>query len=88
MTQTLGSVRVVTSSSPIANVSTGSVKVSVNPGNAQRVQSISYTSEMKVSNASDVAFENTANNNAVLTYDNITQNFVVQNVPRINGGSF
>jgi hypothetical protein len=88
MTQTLGSVRVVTSSSPIANVSTGSVKVSVNPGNAQRVQSISYTSEMKVSSASDVAFENTANNNAVLTYDNITQNFVVQNVPRINGGSF
>jgi ribosomal 30S subunit maturation factor RimM len=88
MTQTLGSVRVVTSSSPIANVSTGSVKVSVNPGNAQRVQSISYNSEMKVSNATDVTFENTANNNAVLTYDNITQNFVVQNVPRINGGSF
>jgi hypothetical protein len=88
MTQTLGSVRVVTSSSPIANVSTGSVKVSVNPGNAQRVQSISYNSEVKVSNATDVTFENTANNNAVLTYDNITQNFVVQNVPRINGGSF
>lgn len=91
MTQTIGSIRVKTSSSPITNVSTGAVRIAINSGNAQRVQSINYLSnpsDVKVADATDVTFENTANNNAVLTYDNITQKFVVQNVPRLNGGSF
>ena len=91
MTQTIGSIRVKTSSSPITNVSTGAVRIAINSGNAQRVQSINYLSnplDVKIANAADVKFENTANNNAVLTYDNITQKFVVQNVPRLNGGSF
>jgi hypothetical protein len=91
MSQTIGSIRVKTSSSPITNVSTGAVRIAINSGNAQRVQSINYLSnpsDVKVANATDVTFENAANNNAVLTYDNITQKFVVQNVPRLNGGSF
>lgn len=91
MTQTIGSIRVKTSSSPITNVSTGAVRIAINSGNAQRVQSINYLSnpsDVKVADATDVTFENTVNNNAVLTYDNITQKFVVQNVPRLNGGSF
>ena len=41
-TQTLGKIRVVTSSQPIANAQLNAVKVAVNPGNTQRVQSITY----------------------------------------------
>lgn len=91
MTQTIGSIRVKTNSLPIANVSTGAVRIAVNQNNPQRVQSINYlpsVSEYTVSGASDVVFMNTANNNSVLTYDNVTQKFVVQNAPRLNGGTF
>jgi hypothetical protein len=91
MSQTIGSIRVKTSSLPIANVSTGAVRVAVNPGNPQRVQSINYLpvpSDYTVSAAGDVVFDNTANNNSILTYDNTTQKFVVQNAPRLNGGTF
>jgi hypothetical protein len=91
MTQSIGSIRVKTSSLPIANVSTGAVRIAVNSGNAQRVQSINYlpsSSDFKVSEAGDVVFQNTANNNSILTYDNTIQKFVVQNAPRLNGGTF
>lgn len=91
MSQTIGSVRVKTSSLPIANVTTGAVRVAVNPGNPQRVQSINYlptASDFNISQAGDVLFENTANNNSILTYDNTIQKFVVQNAPRLNGGTF
>jgi len=91
MTQTIGSIRVKTSSLPIANVTTGAVKISVNSGNAQRVQSIQYLSnpsDFSIVQAQDYQFENSANNNSVLTYDSTTQKFVVQNVPRLNGGTF
>lgn len=91
MTQTIGSVRVKTSALPISNVTTGAVRVSVNPGNAQRVQSINYLPkpiDFLVAEAGDVVVQNTANNNSVLTFDNTTQKFVVQNVPRLNGGTF
>lgn len=91
MTQTIAKVRVVTSSLPIANNQVGAVKVSVNPGNAQRVTSLNYLAspgDFSVSQASDVSIQNTANNSSVLTYDSITQTFKVQNVPRINGGTF
>jgi len=37
MSQTISKIRVLTSPFPTANVSTGAVKVSVNPGNAQKV---------------------------------------------------
>ena len=91
MSQTIGSVRVKTSSLPIANVTTGAVRVAVNPGNPQRVQSINYlpaVSEYTVMGAADVVFENAANNCSVLTYDDTRSKFVVQNAPRLNGGTF
>ena len=91
MSQSIGSIRVKTSSLPIANVSTGAVRIAVNQNNPQRVQSINYLSnpsEFKVADATDVRFDNTANNNSILTYDNVTQKFVVQNAPRLNGGTF
>jgi len=91
MSQSIGSIRVKTSSLPIANVTTGAVRIAVNQNNPQRVQSINYLAnpgEFRVSDASDVVFDNTANNNSLLTYDNVTQKFVVQNAPRLNGGTF
>lgn len=91
MSQTIGSIRVKTSSLPVANVTTGAVRIAVNPNNAQRVQSINYLpapSDFNVAQAGDVLFQNTANNNSVLTYDNTIQKFVVQNAPRLNGGTF
>ena len=90
-TQTLGKIRVVTSSQPIANAQLNAVKVAVNPGNTQRVQSITYvptSGDYTISGASDVQFDNTSGNLSVLTYDNTLQKFVVQNVPRLNGGTF
>jgi len=91
MTQSIGSIRVKTSSLPIANVTTGAVRIAVNQNNPQRVQSINYlanAADFNVADASDVVFGNTANNNSILTYDNVTQKFVVQNAPRLNGGTF
>lgn len=86
-----GNTQRVKSVFPDANVSTGGVKVSVNPGNTQKVQSINYLgtpSDVVIAEAMDVEFLNTANNNSVLTYDVTIQKFVVQNIPRINGGTF
>ena len=91
MSQTIGSIRVKTNSLPTANVTTGAVRIAVNAGNAQRVQSINYLpapTDFFVAQAADVEIMNSANNNSVLTYDNNTQKFVVQNVPRLNGGTF
>lgn len=91
MTQTIGNIRVKTSSLPVANVATGAVRIAVNSGNAQRVQSFNYlpqASDVIVADAKDVVFKNSANNNSILTYDNTTQKFVVQNAPRLNGGTF
>ena len=91
MPQSIGSIRVSTNSIPDANVTTGAVRIAVNPNNAQRVQSINYLpnpSAFYVRDAGDVQFDNTANNLSVLTYDNITEKFIVQNAPRIDGGTF
>ena len=91
MSQTIGAIRVKTSSLPIANVATGAVRIAVNGNNPQRVQSIQYlsaASDFTVSQASDVVFENTINNSSMLTYDNTINKFVVQNAPRVNGGTF
>ena len=91
MTQSIGSIRVKTSSLPIANVTTGAVRIAVNAGNPQRVQSINYLpapSDFLIAHAGDVLIQNTANNSSVLTYDNTINKFVVQNAPRLNGGTF
>ena len=91
MSQTISKIRVLTSPFPTANVSTGTVKVSVNPGNAQKVQSIIYLpnpTDVVLADAVDVEILNSANNLSVLTYDSTIQKFVVQNIPRLNGGTF
>lgn len=91
MSQTIGTIRVKTSSLPIVNTTVGAVRIAVNSGNPSRVQSINYLSspgDFNVAGAVDVLIMNTANNNSVLTYDNTINKFVVQNVPRLNGGTF
>jgi hypothetical protein len=67
------------------------VKVSVNPGNTQRVKTFNYlpnATDISIADAVDVEILNSANNNSVLTYDSTIQKFVVQNIPRLNGGTF
>lgn len=91
MTQTIGSVRVKTSSLPTVNNTVGGVRIAISSNGPKRVQSINYLaspSDVIISQAEDVLFLNTENNNSVLTYDNVTEKFVVQNVPRLNGGTF
>ena len=70
---------------------TRTVNVRVNTSPASKVRTIGYSpssSNFAVSNATDVIFENTENNLSVLTYDDNIDKFVVQNVPRLNGGTF
>jgi hypothetical protein len=91
MSQVISKIKVLTSPFPTANVSTGGVKVSVNPGNTQRVKSFNYlpnSTDISIADAVDVEILNSANNNSVLTYDSTIQKFVVQNIPRLNGGTF
>jgi hypothetical protein len=74
----------------------GSIKVRVNTAPTVRVRSIQYSpgagggqaGDFSIANAADVIFENTENNLSVLTYDDNINKFVVQNVPRLNGGTF
>lgn len=75
----------------MATQTIGTVNVRVNSSPSVRVQSINYLptpGDIYVAQAADVEIMNSANNNSVLTYDNETQKFVVQNVPRLNGGTF
>ena len=69
---------------------TQAINVRVNTAPASRVNNIQYlpATSFTVINASDVQFLNAANNLSVLTYDDTTDKFVVQNVPRLNGGTF
>lgn len=69
---------------------TQAINVRVNTAPATRVQNIQYVpaTSFTVINAKDVQFLNAANNLSVLTYDDTTDKFVVQNVPRLNGGTF
>lgn len=75
----------------MATQTIGTVNVRVNTSPVARVQSIQYlptAAAYTVAGANDVQIDNTVNNSSVLTYDNTTQKFVVQNVPRLNGGTF
>lgn len=73
----------------MATQTIGTVNVRVNTSPVARVQSLQYATQVKIANAVDVEFGNVSeNNNSVLTYDNTTQKFVVQNIPRVNGGTF
>lgn len=71
-------------------MSIGSIKVRVNTSPTVKVRNIQYSPSqtLAVANAEDVIFENTENNLSVLTYDDSIDKFVVQNVPRLNGGTF
>jgi hypothetical protein len=71
-------------------MSIGSIKVRVNTSPTVKVRNIQYSPSQTLflSNAADVIFENTENNLSVLTYDDNIDKFVVQNVPRLNGGTF
>lgn len=77
-TQTIGTVNVRINTSPVARVRT----IQYSPGSGGGGGTFS------VSQATDVQFLNTENNLSVLTYDDTTDKFVVQNVPRLNGGTF
>ena len=75
----------------MATQTIGTVNVRVNTSPVAKVQSIQYlptAANYTVAGAGDVQIDNTVNNSSVLTYDNTTQKFVVQNVPRLNGGTF
>lgn len=74
----------------MATQTIGTVNVRVNTTPTTRVRNIQYipATSFNVIDATDVQFLNSANNLSVLTYDNNTSKFVVQNVPRLNGGTF
>jgi hypothetical protein len=77
-TQTIGTVNVRVNTTPVARVRT----IQYSPGTSGTPGTFS------VSQATDVEILNTENNLSVLTYDDTTDKFVVQNVPRLNGGTF
>ena len=67
------------------------VRVRVNSATSSRVQSIQYapnTGDFSVKNAKDVEISDNLTGRGVLTYNQTTQEFVVQDVPRLNGGTF
>lgn len=80
----------MTTISKVTVGTTRTVNVRVNTAPSVRVRNIQYSPSQTlfVSDAADVIFENTENNLSVLTYDDNIDKFVVQNVPRLNGGTF
>lgn len=71
--------------------SINTVRVRVDSGATTRVQSIQYLPnplDFAIKDASDVEISNNLTGRGVLTYNQITQEFVVQDVPRLNGGTF
>ena len=71
--------------------SINTVRVRVDSGATTRVQSIQYSPRSEnfyVRGAADVEISNNLTGRGVLTYNQTTQEFVVQDVPRLNGGTF
>lgn len=69
----------------------GTVNVRVNSTPSVRVQSIQYIPNLAnytISGAADVDISNNLTGRGVLTYDETNQEFVVQDIPRLNGGTF
>jgi hypothetical protein len=84
MTETVKRVTVI---SPSINA----VKVRVNSGLPPRVQSIQYLPnplDFQIKDATDVEISNNLTGRGVLTYNQTTQEFVVQDVPRLDGGTY
>ena len=74
----------------MATQNIGTINVRVNTSPVTKVRTIQYApgTTFSLSIATDLEILNTANNLSVLTYDDTTDKFVVQNVPRLNGGTF
>lgn len=76
----------------MATQTIGTVNVRVNTSPVTRVRTIQYSpgsvGTFNVIDAADVEFLNASGNLSVLTYDDTIDKFVVQNVPRLNGGTF
>jgi hypothetical protein len=67
------------------------VRVRVNSATSSRVQSIQYapnTGDFLIKDAQDIEISDNLTGRGVLTYNQTTQEFVVQDVPRLNGGTF
>jgi hypothetical protein len=67
------------------------VRVRVNSATTSRVQSIQYapnSGDFALRNATDIEISDNLTGRGVLTYNQTTQEFVVQDVPRLNGGTF
>lgn len=84
---TTETIKKVTVISPSINA----IKVRVNDGATTRVQSIQYIPNMgdfSLKNASDLTISNNLTGRGILTFNQGTQQFVVQDVPRLEGGTF
>ena len=64
------------------------VIVRVNSSPAVKVQSIQYLPGKSIAESTDLIFGDTLTNRSILTYNPITEKFVVQDAPQINGGTF
>ena len=64
------------------------VRVRVNSSPAVRVQSIQYLPGRSIADSQDIEFGSPLTPRSVLTYDETTEKFIVQDVPQINGGTF
>lgn len=74
----------------MATQTIGTINVRLNTSPVARVRTIQYapSTAISIKDAEDYVFENSEGNLSVLTYDAITDKIVVQNVPRLNGGTF
>lgn len=75
----------------VVSPSINAIKVRVNDGAVPRVQSIQYipnVNQFSIKNASDVTISDDVTSRGILTYNQETQQFVVQDVPRLEGGTF
>jgi hypothetical protein len=67
------------------------VRVRVDSGATSRVQSIQYLPNMisfDIKDAADLQISNNLTGRGVITYNETTQEFVVQDVPRLDGGTY
>jgi hypothetical protein len=74
----------------MSNSTIGAIKVRVTNGAPTRVQSVQYSpvGTVTLKNAVDVSIADNVTDRAVLTYNKTTEQFVAQDVPRIDGGTY
>jgi len=64
------------------------VRVKVNSTPSVRVQTIQYAPGTLLAGLQDVEFASDLTGRGVVTYDQATQKFIIQDVPQLNGGTF